>query len=148
MRKALTMIELTFVIVIIGLLSGIAALKFTATRDDAKVSQIAKNVIISSQEIAAYVAANGKYEKLLSDMSNAVSVLIMGSNAVQSGDTLHVSIGTVSECIYMKIDGTTNVHTIDISYGDTKGDYVCKSLQRVLDEKKYDIPILGSTVKR
>ena len=38
-RKAFTMIELVFVIVIIGILSAIAIPKFSATRDDAVVTR-------------------------------------------------------------------------------------------------------------
>ena len=38
-RKAYTMIELVFVIVIIGILSSIAVPKFTATRDDAVITK-------------------------------------------------------------------------------------------------------------
>jgi len=39
MKKAFTMIELVFVIVVIGILSAIAIPKFAATRDDALVSK-------------------------------------------------------------------------------------------------------------
>jgi len=39
MKKAFTMLELTFVIVIIGVLSAIAIPKFAATRDDAEISK-------------------------------------------------------------------------------------------------------------
>ena len=38
-RKAFTMLELTFVIVVIGILSSIAIPKLTVTRDDAEVSK-------------------------------------------------------------------------------------------------------------
>ena len=38
-RKAFTMLELTFVIVVIGILSAIAIPKFAATRDDATISK-------------------------------------------------------------------------------------------------------------
>ena len=39
MRKAFTMIELVFVIVVVGILAGIAIPKFAATRDDAIISK-------------------------------------------------------------------------------------------------------------
>jgi general secretion pathway protein G len=39
MKKAFTILELTFVIVIIGILSAIAIPKFAATRDDALISR-------------------------------------------------------------------------------------------------------------
>ena len=39
MKKAFTMVELVFVIVVIGILSAIAIPKFAATRDDAEVSK-------------------------------------------------------------------------------------------------------------
>ena len=39
MKKAFTMIELVFVIVVIGILSAIAIPKFAATRDDAVISK-------------------------------------------------------------------------------------------------------------
>ncbi len=39
MKKAFTMVELVFVIVVIGILAGIAIPKFAATRDDAIISR-------------------------------------------------------------------------------------------------------------
>jgi general secretion pathway protein G len=39
MKKAFTMIELVFVIVVIGILAGVAIPKFAATRDDAIISK-------------------------------------------------------------------------------------------------------------
>lgn len=45
-KKAFTMLELTFVIVIIGILSAIAIPKFAATRDDATITK-AKTTVAS-----------------------------------------------------------------------------------------------------
>ena len=46
MRRAFTMLELTFVIVIIGILAAIAVPKFAATRDDATITK-AKSTLAS-----------------------------------------------------------------------------------------------------
>ena len=51
-RKAFTMVELVFVIVIIGILSAIAVPKFAATRDDAIVSR-GKNTLASVRSALA-----------------------------------------------------------------------------------------------
>ena len=51
-RKAFTMMELVFVIVIIGILSAVAIPKFAVTRDDAVVSK-AKNLVGSVRSAVA-----------------------------------------------------------------------------------------------
>jgi general secretion pathway protein G len=48
MKKAFTMIELIFVIVVIGILAGIAIPKFAATRDDANIVK-GKSTVASIQ---------------------------------------------------------------------------------------------------
>ena len=52
MRKGFTMVELVFVIVVIGILSAIAVPKFAATRDDAIVSRAIAEVAAMRSAIA------------------------------------------------------------------------------------------------
>lgn len=52
-RKAFTMMELTFVIVIIGILSAIAVPKFAATRDDAVIAKAKTTVAAVRNSISA-----------------------------------------------------------------------------------------------
>jgi len=52
MRKGFTVIELVFVIVVIGILSAIAIPKFAATRDDAVISKARAEVAAMRSAIA------------------------------------------------------------------------------------------------
>jgi general secretion pathway protein G len=53
------MIELIFVIVILGILAAVAIPKLAATRDDAKISKMASNIQTAKNEVASYVVSQG-----------------------------------------------------------------------------------------
>ena len=62
MKKGFTMIELIFVIVILGILASVAIPKLAATRDDAEVSKAATNLTTAISDIAAYYTAKGAFD--------------------------------------------------------------------------------------
>jgi general secretion pathway protein G len=59
MKKAFTMIELIFVIVIIGILAAIAIPKLATSRDDARASKELNNLSIYINDITTYYMATG-----------------------------------------------------------------------------------------
>jgi len=59
MRRGFTMIELIFVIVIIGILAVIAIPKLSATRDDAKITTELQNLSTCVQDLGAQFTATG-----------------------------------------------------------------------------------------
>ena len=89
MRSGFTMIELIFMIVIIGILASVAVPKLSATRDDAKrTGLIANTKICVGDLISAY---KGQGVKMDMDTNKAcVSAKKDGANITYSGDFIHV----------------------------------------------------------
>lgn len=69
MKKGFTMIELIFVIVILGILAAVAIPRLSATRDDANVAKAATDIATLINDIGAYYTAQGKFDTL-DKMSN------------------------------------------------------------------------------
>ena len=69
MSRAFTMIELIFVIVVLGILAGVAIPKLAATRDDATLAAMRANLAtimtaVQTQHGADLIAGNSAWKKL------------------------------------------------------------------------------------
>ncbi|WP_299026146.1 type II secretion system protein [uncultured Campylobacter sp.] len=83
MRKGFTMIELIFVIVILGILAAVAIPRLTATRDDAEVSAAATNIATLMSDINAYFTSQGRVSRTIADMTSVPNpIAIRGNNCL------------------------------------------------------------------
>jgi len=93
-RKAFTMVELIFVIVILGILVSIAIGKLSATRDDAKESVLCQNISICVMDMASRYTS--RHTTSLSD-SDACQISEVSSRVSLQTDRITVS-GAPSFC--------------------------------------------------
>ena len=141
-REAFTMIELIFIIIIIGILSAVAIPKLAATRNDAHISTVAHQVMTAAWEVAAYATAKGQTESTISAMSDTAKSLINNEYATESGITLKVTAIDVVDCVELKVDNQgSNTETLKIEFTGSGGH--CNTLQSLIDANAFPMPLRG-----
>ena len=76
-KKAFTMIELVFVIVILGILAGVALPKLSVTRDDATTAKMRADVSSIRSGLALQKSKKLKMRAWLIDMMELVKSLVI-----------------------------------------------------------------------
>ena len=106
MKRGFTMIELIFVIVIIGILAVIAIPKLSATRDDAKIATNLQNLSTCIQDIGAEYTATG-----------------VEGNATQIASCKNM---LDAKCFTITGDGNTDGNVTIAAEGEKKDEQWCK----------------------
>ena len=106
MKKGFTMIELIFVIVILGILASVAIPRLASTRADAEISSAIANLRTLESDIASYYTVKGAIETTTT-FADVTNVKVKETTkAVTAGSILQV--GKV-DCINVKfVERTTN----------------------------------------
>lgn len=144
-RSAFTMIELIFVIVIIGVLVAIAIPKLMATRDDAKVSKMMMSIGNIISEITNYANAKKTTTTDLSEMSNSLKGLVISGEANCSEENQSIiKMGGVN-CIKLEVIHTATNNDLNVSTISTTNN-LCKYLQKEIKPNLYEVRLTGTVV--
>ncbi|EAJ6799802.1 prepilin-type N-terminal cleavage/methylation domain-containing protein [Campylobacter coli] len=98
MKKAFTILELVFVIVILGILAAIALPKFSSSRDEAEVSKSLNNLKTLINDISIYTLKNDHLSsiKTMSNVSGVENVDLGNFNGTKE---VNFRVGEDKECI-------------------------------------------------
>ena len=114
MRAGWTMIELIFILVVIGILASIAIPKLAATRDDAKLSTDVSNMAICIRDLGTIYTATGTD---LNDINTSACNNIVCFTTEINGSTIRVDLNAsaANYCDDIENVGRHLIRTYDYS---------------------------------
>ncbi len=127
MRRGFTMIELIFVIVIIGILASVAIPKLSATRDDAKASTELNNLATCINDVGTSFTATGTED----NNTAACGALSCATMTIGSNSDGNVTVAVPTTAVILALPYCDNVKTAMVSkemngtkqFGGTKVQY-------------------------
>ncbi|MDD7091093.1 MAG: type II secretion system protein [Campylobacteraceae bacterium] len=104
MKKGFTMIELIFVIVILGILASVAIPRLAATREDAEISAAVANIRTLISDVSAYYTAKGEFGSAKwSEITNVpVKKDTNGGDTTATADA-YLKVGDAKDCIKVQL---------------------------------------------
>ena len=105
MKKAFTMIELIFVIVILGILAAVAIPKLNATRDDAELAKANTNLTTLMSDIHSYYTSKGDIPASGFNLQSLTGVELWnnGKDPAKSINAAFMGVKDKKDCLYVEI---------------------------------------------
>ena len=145
------MVELIFVIVILGILAAVAIPKLAATRDDAKMARLAQNIMTTAFEISSYAVAGNDVDPDFKVMSNTATMMDKEGEVVLSADQADYNVGSASPCVRLAIDrnvsgGVLYSVELEIDTPNSGVDELCDRLHSIVEKGVFPITLRGQSV--
>ncbi len=114
MRKAFTILELVFVIVILGILAAIALPKMSSSKDEAEVSKSLNNLKTLINDISIYTLKNDHLSSIKT-MSNVSGVENVDLGNFNDTKEVNFRVGDDKECLKLVFIDRTDFILMGIS---------------------------------
>jgi prepilin-type N-terminal cleavage/methylation domain-containing protein len=126
-KKAFTVMEIIFVIVILGILATVIIPRLATTRDDAKVAFCTEAITLFMRDLSSYYTSQGKFSLNMQNMTNvAVHESIPITDNGSDGEYYYVcnkikeNVSLADSAITFKFSNTAdNQGTIRINFNAT-----------------------------
>ena len=135
MKKGFTMIELIFVIVILGILASVAIPRLAATRTDAEIAATVANLRTILSDAASYYAVKGSFTGAKwQDITNVPLLKLDGNNPIDDYNKATNNAFLAADgkkCIAIKLVDKTATAPAHILFGKDSGNKtkgVCKEV--------------------
>ena len=156
MKKGFTMIELIFVIVILGILASVAIPRLASTRTDAEVSALAGNIRTLISDLSSYYVVKGEFGNAkwgdvtnvpirLAEKKSAQDTIIVRDDAATQG-AVYLPVDNI-DCIVIRVKDSNTARPAYIEIGKVranKGTGTCKEVVEAEPIKAYlDLKVPG-----
>ncbi|MCI7363006.1 MAG: type II secretion system GspH family protein [Campylobacter sp.] len=138
MKKGFTMIELIFVIVILGILASVAIPRLAATREDAEISAAVANLRTLVSDATAYYTAKGEFGST-TKWSEITNVPLASADNTNATAEAKLKAGG-KDCIGVQLQnkaGNNPAHIVFTKDGTNSTSGVCKQVLDAAPVKAY-----------
>ena len=119
MKRAFSLIEIIFVIVILGIIVSFAAPKLMDTKDSAFVSTLKRDVNTAINSIQSYYLLNQKID----DIKDAINI------SDTNWDIEKLKMSDKNSCIKLEVKKNQNIVSIDVQVDSAKDSTICKKIR-------------------